>query len=585
MKSRFWIALLLVASIAAFLGLGRGDVVTDNEGQRAAPPATMLRTGDYIIPMKSGEPYLVKPPLLYWAVAGVYSVFGVSEFTARTPTAICGVLLIMSVYLFLRREAGERAARWGALALLASPYVFERIRYAELDIPLTLATFLSIVCARNATISDRRSIAWAWCVAAGLAFGAAVLLKGPVPFLFVWAAAVAVFVVRSTERDRIVRWGITLGIAAFLLECVLTALAVALPGVRGVLSFPVALIATVLAWSYFALRYCKDRARIGYWIVAVLIGCAMFLPWGIAVLQRMGWEYLSAMLDNQVVERTHTASEINGGWPWYFVVGIAGMIAPWSLLIPFQFSKREWNRHNELYQFCLVMAWLSVLVFSLIAGKEYEYILPCLPFLVLAIGYHLAEIDTGMLARWMDRWVGYWQRIMLALLAIVLPAAAIYCTIEYSAVGFIALIWALAVFGVFSCALAVRSRTFRTTAVLIATLCSLLVYLNARGESNQGPRSPRELANTTERYVKAGYTVETSEVYPAFEFYADSALPLERSPERVREKFAGKEPYLYVTREGRLKAAGIKDFVVFDGPIAFKEMMLIGNQIVPPADY
>ena len=81
--------------------------------------------------------------------------------------------------------------------------------------------------------------------------------------------------------------------------------------------------------------------------------------------------------------------------------------------------------------------------------------------------------------------------------------------------------------------------------------------------------------------MKAGYTVESSKVYPAFDFYAQTVIPLEQSPARVQEKFAGEKPYIYLTRESLIKVAGITEYEVLVGPIEFKELMLIANQRLP----
>ena len=135
-----------LAFFTAFFEIGRRDVVDDNEGQRAAPPAEMLRRGDFIIPTINEDDYLKKPPLIYWMIAGVYALTGViSPVTARIPTAISFVVLVIGVYLYARRTMGESAARWGALALVTCPYLVDRGRYAELDTPLTLATFLAVI--------------------------------------------------------------------------------------------------------------------------------------------------------------------------------------------------------------------------------------------------------------------------------------------------------------------------------------------------------------------------------------------------------------------------------------------------------
>ena len=145
--------LLIAALFAVFFELGRMDVCTDNEGERATPPAEMLRSGDYIVPTINGATYLAKPPLLYWVIAAVYRMTGeISALTARIPTAACAVALVLAVYLVFRRRLNESAARFAAIALLASPYFLERSRWAELDVPLTLATFLAIAACWTAKV-------------------------------------------------------------------------------------------------------------------------------------------------------------------------------------------------------------------------------------------------------------------------------------------------------------------------------------------------------------------------------------------------------------------------------------------------
>lgn len=584
MNDRFWIVLLVLALFAGFYALGHGDVFEDNEGQRAAPPATMVRTGDYAIPRLNGEPYLVKPPLLYWAIAGVYNVAGISEFAARTPTALAGVALVVSMYVLLRKQAGERAARWAALAMLASPYALQRMRYAELDVPLTLATFLAIVAAWNATRAQSFSRRVQLCASAGIAFGAAVMLKGPVPFLFFWAGAIAAFVVSSPKLGDVMRVGIKASVAAFALEVFLKEVAMrAMPAHAKLLGVPVALAAVMLVWTYLALRHAGiSRGRLGYWFGAMAIGVLLALPWGVAVLNQMGWDNIRAMLNNQVVERTYVASEINSGAPWYFIAAIAFMIAPWGFLLPFQFSKWEWKRQNDLYRFCVLISWLSVLVFSMIAGKEYEYILPCVPFMAIALGYHIAQIGSGMLAGWMERWATYWQVGALSLLAVALPVGIAYFAVKQFSVTLLVLTVPLTVAGFGACLVSVRSRTFRSTGVFVATLCALLVYLIGRGDHYRGDESPKDIAILAARYVKAGYTVEQSKMYPSVDFYSATVIPLEQSPARVKEKFASKKPYIYLTREGLLQFAGLEEYFVVAGPIGFKDLMLISNQVTGP---
>ena len=50
----------------------------------------MLLTGDWLSPRIYGEYWYDKPPLFYWLDAFSFSIFGVSTFAARFPSAIIG---------------------------------------------------------------------------------------------------------------------------------------------------------------------------------------------------------------------------------------------------------------------------------------------------------------------------------------------------------------------------------------------------------------------------------------------------------------------------------------------------------------
>ena len=50
-----------------------------DEGRYAEIPREMLERGEWVVPTLQGEPYLDKPPLMYWLVMASYRLFGVSR--------------------------------------------------------------------------------------------------------------------------------------------------------------------------------------------------------------------------------------------------------------------------------------------------------------------------------------------------------------------------------------------------------------------------------------------------------------------------------------------------------------------------
>ena len=88
-----------------------------DEGRYAEIPREMMVRGEWVVPYLQAEPYLDKPPLLYWLVTLSYRAFGTHVWAARLVPALAIHLCVLLTYLFGRRILGERAAFYGALML------------------------------------------------------------------------------------------------------------------------------------------------------------------------------------------------------------------------------------------------------------------------------------------------------------------------------------------------------------------------------------------------------------------------------------------------------------------------------------
>ena len=605
--------LLLACAFAIFFELGQSDVVSDNEGQRATPPAEMLRTGDYLVPRINGVDYLSKPPLLYWATAGIYLLTGtINEWTARLSTALSATCFVLCAFLLFRRWQGNMTALLSALALLTAPYVLERSRVAELDVPLSWMSFLCIMALhafwRHARF-DRTG--WSLIAGGGVALGAAILLKGPVPLLFVWPAWLAFQLAETTSERPLVRRGVKLTLLAFLVECVLKGAAALVrdhikdgkadmtseavkqwTAIEHTLGYPVALILVLVVWTWLAwvAQPARRGTRLAGLLACVAIGIAVALPWGLAVLNRLGWEYIQDLLNNQVVKRTYTASEINSGSPFYYVLGLPVMLLPWGFLLPLHFSRIQWSTGTPHYRFCVLAGWISVSIYSLIAGKEYEYILPAVPFLLAAV----AETILAMRRREDQTWTivlyNVWQSSMLLLFGMVAIAGPIYLIANTQPVGLVILATCVGISAVFL--LLFGRRIFPHRSFSIAAACVLLVSTAwiAQKSQNTGHESYKTIATKTGDMLRAGNTVETQRmapyhVLPAFAFYAAIPVPLCTDVMKAVAKINGADAYYYVIRQEVWDA--IKHHVPEQhraplmGPYTNKDVILVGNRPLP----
>jgi 4-amino-4-deoxy-L-arabinose transferase-like glycosyltransferase len=145
-----------------------------DEGRYAEIPREMLVRGDWVVPRLQGEPYLDKPPLLYWLVMLSYRVYGVHAWAARLVPAIAVHGTILLSYLFGRRLLGERAAFRGALLLTLAPGLTGMGRLLTMDGLLTFWVTLAIF-----------SGWYGWSFVCAMACGFGVLTKGPVAVMLV----------------------------------------------------------------------------------------------------------------------------------------------------------------------------------------------------------------------------------------------------------------------------------------------------------------------------------------------------------------------------------------------------------------
>jgi 4-amino-4-deoxy-L-arabinose transferase-like glycosyltransferase len=580
-RPAFLLVLLVLTVFAVLFELGRMDVVSENEGQRVTPPYEMLQSGDFVVPTLNGEVYLAKPPLLYWAIAGMYAATDfVDEYTGRLPSAIASICLVLLIYLLFSPRIGHRAAAFAALATLGAPYVLERARWAELDVPLTLFIFLAILALYHAWSATDVRRALILSVLSGMALAAATMLKGPVPFLFVAMALLARVVISGNTPERVIRLGILWSAICAGVELLRMLLALISPALY--LPLPIGLILFCAGWIFLAVR---DRgpgwkAAAGQAFIAMCVAIALVAPWAIAVVQRLGWDYIRALLDNQVVERTYTASRINSGTPFYFLLALPFMLAPWGFLLPLQFSGRLWRSSREFYRFSAATGWLSVALFSLIAGKEYEYILPALPFLLAPLGCNIAAyLDDDLPAFW-EKWMRVWRNSavgLLALCALGLPIYIVVADFNWTFLG------ESIILGLFVLALlfAPRTEERRMLRIGAATVLVVLTVLLSRAFHYTGERSPKDLALLCRDLIENGHTLEATKVYASFAFYARHPIPEVIDPDVVIEKFAGKAPYYYLTREefvaGFSKNALEPPHVV-EGPIRLKDLVLLSNR-------
>lgn len=314
-----------------------------DESRYAEIAREMLQRHEYVVPYLQGQPYLDKPPLLYWLVMGSFRLFGVHDWAARLVPALAIHGCVLLVYLLGRRRLGERAAFAGALMLFLAPGFLSMGRLLVLDGLLTFFTTLALFSALEAIHGPR--LRWGWWLLASAACGLGVLTKGPIAVLLLLPP---LWVYQS-----------------------LTA-----PG-------------RSLGWRPL--------------LVFALVVVGLSLPWYAALAQRSP-RFLRYFFWEQNVLRFLAPDEHVRGFWFYVPVLLAGLLPATLLLVPFlRFlltgdEETSSRRPPELGFLLLAGGW-CILFFTLSMCKLPTYILPALPMLSLALGYFLAH-SAWVRSRW-----------------------------------------------------------------------------------------------------------------------------------------------------------------------------------------
>jgi 4-amino-4-deoxy-L-arabinose transferase-like glycosyltransferase len=190
-KNRYiYLAVLLFAG-AIYLGciISPPSLMDDSDAVLAQAARTMLVTGDWVTPRLDGVAYLEKPPLYYWPMMISYKVFGVHDWAARIPFAVCSMALAwltaaMGVWAF-----GKRAGFYAGLCMATCIGLFLFTRILIPDVMLVFTVTLAMwALLRALDEEEKHPRLWAGVFAASL--GTGLLIKSLIGVVFPLAAGV-----------------------------------------------------------------------------------------------------------------------------------------------------------------------------------------------------------------------------------------------------------------------------------------------------------------------------------------------------------------------------------------------------------
>ena len=175
--------IVLFGSLLFMTGIGRVHLFDWDEINFAESAREMLVTGDYLNVRVNYEMFWEKPPLFIWMQALSMKVFGVNEFAARFPNAVCGIITLFVLFHIGRKLKNEAfGLLWTALyAVSFLPFFY--FKSGIIDPWFNLFIFLGIYFMALYTSPENEGKKGFQAVSSALFLGLAVLTKGPVAFL------------------------------------------------------------------------------------------------------------------------------------------------------------------------------------------------------------------------------------------------------------------------------------------------------------------------------------------------------------------------------------------------------------------
>jgi 4-amino-4-deoxy-L-arabinose transferase-like glycosyltransferase len=327
-----WAILILVTLyVCYFSHLGTLGLVGPDEPRYAWIARDMAESGDWVTPRLYGRPWFEKPALYYWGAALSFKLFGVSEVTARLPSAFCALLATLALAWLALRLVTWELARWVLLLLPTTVGMIGFSHSAGPDMPFAAMLTMAMVCADVAlglvsTKIPRYLSLLFW----GFFLGAAVLAKGPAAVILAGGA--------------------------------------------------------MLLWAAFTKRW-RD-SLILFHPIAIGAFLVTALPWYVLCARRNS-DFLREFIIEHNFNR-YLTPEFRHIQPfWYYLPVMVAALLPWAVwLCWFSFrDARVAANHAERARYVFMAAWgfFPVLFFSLSKSKLPGYILPAVPALVFLI--------------------------------------------------------------------------------------------------------------------------------------------------------------------------------------------------------
>ncbi len=356
-------ALLALCAISLLPFLGDTLFNTRGEPREAVVALSMLKDGNWVLPVNNGVDLAYKPPFFHWLIALFSLPLGhVTEYTSRLPSALALIVMTMVGFRFFLKRSGAPVAWLMALITLTNFEVHRAGVACRVDMVLTCMMVFSLY------------------------------------LLYQWV---------ERGMKRLPLWGILCLSGAFLTKGPVGA---ALP----------CLVVAVFAWT-------RGRGFWPVlWRMAVvgLLSCVLPLVWYVAAYQQGGEKFWHLVYEENVLRLLGKMSYDSHVNPWtYNVLTVITGFIPYTLLLLLSLGLVKWRNAanalripvkdwgmnlkdwakkqkksiqemNDADWFALLSAALIFVFYCLPKSKRSVYLLPIYPFLAYFLARYIIWLCT-----------------------------------------------------------------------------------------------------------------------------------------------------------------------------------------------
>lgn len=332
-----------IALVAAFLFipfLGNVHLFDWDEINFAESAREMIASGNYFSVQINFTRFTEKPPLFFWMQVLSMKLFGVNEFSARFPNAICGIITLVVIFRIGKKIFNEQFARIWVMIYLGTFVTLLYFKSGIIDPWFNLFIFLAIYHFYSLTTSiqvNRLKQA----VLTGVFLGLAVLTKGPVAILIALLTYV-VFVVLNRFRF-------------------------------------------FISGKEFMIVF-----------VATLIVC--FAWFGVDLIQN-GPSFLIEFLQRQIA--IFSTNDADHGEPFFYHwwVLLLGCFPASVFFVKGMFVQVERNEQKIFKQWMVILFWITLILFSIVKTKIVHYSSLCWFPLTAIASMYLSDIFNNKVRR------------------------------------------------------------------------------------------------------------------------------------------------------------------------------------------